>query len=303
MPILIKAKKLLGYVARSKFGDDLKKSFNLTSLKGGLTEYAAGEGKGGLVSKANSIWEGTKSLIGGLWKGVKAVLWSIGKLVQLTKIAFDYVWTFNWNVSAEEVEAGYQALKVNASGALGRVAGRTLGFVTAAAVSGGAMMTVNKTMAVYALQMAATDQQDEILGELESSTRSVATVAAGVLIKQAYRGLKFWGQDVAVAITKRMEARGWAEPGMAEHISNVYSEKSEPFTFSGKYNEWKETKSPTMQEFLDEFGDEFSDSFWDTLICIGNSVDQFHAEQALVDEAKQTSQTELVSLELSPSPA
>ncbi|MEC4806515.1 MAG: hypothetical protein SAJ12_07245 [Jaaginema sp. PMC 1079.18] len=300
MSFVLKAKQLAGYITRNEKFKGLTKSFNLTALKGGMTEYAKGESKGWFVKAKNWIWEETNSIIGELWAGAKALLWSAQKIVQISKMLFDYVWTFDWNVSEETVKAGYQAVRINAAGAIGRVSGRTLGFIVAGAISGTALMTINKSMALYALQMAREDQQDEILEELASSTKSVAGQFAANLIKHAYRGIKFWGRDQAAAIAEIWEAAGWAEPGMAEHIRNVYSEKSEPCSFSSKYNEWKESKSPATEEFLDEFGDEFSDAFWDTLICIGSSVDQFHAQSALVENSRTQSRSELVTLEISP---
>lgn len=283
-------------------------------LKGFSSQVSRGSGSGGGI--VGWVWGIIKNvggwLITKLWGFITSFIsWSFSTIISWVQQTFNFVWTFDWNASDEELDTNvkslYQGLITQAAGTLGS----SLGWLVGGILPGVLTFVFNEPLGVYLLNHVGQEMIEELLPQigaliqatLRTLTRHIFTSTYKRLRKRLVGANEFKPlTDAQIAAKYQAEVdAGRMTPDQAKEAvdkgqrirdaaKNGFERK--PWSFQKKMEEFQEKYVPkNLQDAAEEFREEFAEGFWEGLYVNANALDEYVAKQRLTRPAVLGTQT------------
>lgn len=231
----------------------------------------------------------------------KLISWSLATIWSWATQAFQFIWTFDWNMSDEKIDESiksqYQALITQTGGALGAMAGWLVGGV----LPGVVLFVFNEPLGVHVLNEVGEEALEELApvigGLIRSTLRTITRHAMLATYKRARNYLV--GKNPLYQKSEdelKADAKAKVDSGQwTQQQANDYVEKTKrvqqaskdqfqrkPYTFQKQFEQWREDTFPDWaQDAAEEFVEEFSEAVIESGYVVANSIDSYVAKQKI----------------------
>lgn len=208
----------------------------------------------------------------------RAFSFSLTTLVSWLQAGFYFIWTFNWNITDQEIAQQIQGAQIGMASLLGGAAGEITGYLACGATAGGLLYVFNPQMAAYVAKELGEEGLEEFLGyaySIASASFYAGAYFAFVKLYQSNRALfHLWRDVVGTALDVVVPGQlSWQEYVKQRQADNGY------LSFAGFIEESVETLSPVPAAFWEEFFDELFEGCFEALYVVAGSMEAWIAEQ------------------------
>lgn len=228
-------------------------------------------------------------VIGGLVKISAVKIWSI-----ITTGAI-FLMNFNWNIADEDLEARWKAAETVWWGQLGSTIGTALGWVTCGVIPSAVIFSFNRALAAHVLMNVGEEAFDEMVDELGLLMTMTVRNAANRRLAEAFIGFRWLvknaanGEEPDTLMGQLVQNYLNDFPQLKEAAQSWGNKGAKPWVLSQKIEEFIENL-PIEQKyvnFLEEMVEQFGDSCIEAGYVVAGSIDEYIANQKIVNDAQQ----------------
>lgn len=214
------------------------------------------------------------ALIGNMLK------FSATQIVQWFREAVEFIWTFNWDISDDEINLQIRQQWNTFETRVIGILGRSIGNLLAVGVGGTIVFYINPLLAKLLLAQVADDLFLELIGSFSS------------LVEQALKGLVVSGFLGAYKSARQFIKKAYKNPQIkalalqigisSEAIESWGDKEVKDWSFSAQKERFVESiGNEQLQNNINEFLEEASDGFWDTAASMASIWDamQFQSQE------------------------
>lgn len=274
---------------------------------------AKSQGYGGLLGW---VFRGVGSVLGWFLKGawslvIKVISWSFSTAISWVQQTFNFIWTFDWNASDEQLDTNVKSLYQGLLSQAGGTLGASLGWLVGGILPGALVFVFNEPLGVYLLNHVGQEMIEELLPQigaliqatLRTLTRHLFTATYKRLRKRLVGANEFKTlSDTQIAAKYQAEvdagrmtaeqAKEAVERGQRLRDAAKSGFERKPWSFQKKMEEFQEKYIPkNLQDAAEEFREEFSEGFWEGLYVNASALDEYVAKQRLTRPAVLGTQT------------
>lgn len=248
-----------------------------------LGEQASGDG-GNIITK---VWNGFSRFAGFLISGVISQLtavfqWSVSALVGLLFSTVQFIWTFNWNASDEQLDQNIQGSFDALGGTLGGTIGNALGHLVCGVLPGAAIFAFNEPMGLYVLKNVSEEMLDDMAGNIANLIKQTALTGIRAGITFAYKNVRRAWREPDGKVRAKLKASGMND----EKINAAMAERNKPWSFASATEDLIESlPDGFIQNFAEEMFEEFTEACMEAGYAAANSVDSYIAMQKMGNDA------------------
>lgn len=186
-----------------------------------------------------------------------------------------FIWTFNWNISDEQLRQNIQSNFESVASLAGGTLGNALGYLSCGVLPSAVIYAFNPALGALALKNVAEEMVDEFVGNLQSLT--VATFQLGTQIV-----LSWLFSNARRLIKNSAEAIGNILGDRVENIIKAWGNGSEAWSMGNEFEEWIESiENQALENFTEELAEELIEGCVEAGFVVANTADQFYAQQKL----------------------
>lgn len=253
--------------------------------------------------------------LAGVWDLLKRfVSWSFSAIWGLCVSTFQFVWTFDWNQSDEQLDAyiksQYQQLVVQAAGGLGQM----MGWLVCGALPGVVMFAFNEALGAHILKEVGEEALEELIPVIGNLVQATLRTLGRQALVGTYKRLRSWlvgnnpmytksdeqlMQDLNASYSDRWKAGLYPDAESAQAAAREAYEKQQkvrdaaksgferkPWSFQKAFEEWREDTFPEgWQDAVEEFVEEFSDACIEAGYVVAGSLDSYYAQSKIMAPA------------------
>lgn len=224
-----------------------------------------------------------------------AMTWTATKIWQVITSAFIFAWNFNWNMPDEDFIQAWKNAEIAWYGQLGETLGTALGWLTCGLAPAAVIYTFNPALAAHILLNVGEEAYDEMIGELATLSNIYARNAANRAMGELFIAFRWMVKNVANGEERSSLAEGLvgnvldAFPKLKEGAKKWGEKGSKPWILSQVVEEAIENLpiETKYQEMLEEMIESFGDSCLEAGYVVAGAIDEWIANQKLVNEATQ----------------
>lgn len=199
-----------------------------------------------------------------------------GSLVQ----ARNFIWTFNWNTSDQDLDRQARARWENMGSLLGGLAGNAFGWFSCGVLPGVSMFRFNPAMAVYVLKEVGEEALEELATNAAFVVRTIFRNLAQDAFSWGFKNFRHWMKQPDNVFAQALFGDRYAQV-----MKNWGRQGGPSWSFASALDEVVES---IPNKFWRNFAEEFLEEAWDSCVEAGyvvtNSVESFLAMQRLQQE-------------------
>lgn len=187
----------------------------------------------------------------------------------------NFVWTFNWNASDQDLDRQARAQWNSLGGLLGGLAGNAFGWFACGILPGISIFTFNKAMGLYVLKEVGEEALEELAANVANVTRTIFRNLSRNAFTWAFKNFRRWMKEPGNQFAKALFGDRY------DQVMREWGRQGGPSWSFASALEDRIERIPNkfLQQFLEEFLEESWDACVEAGFVVANSVESYLAMQ------------------------
>lgn len=247
-------------------------------------------------SAVGQFFKSISTVVGFLFDGIiqPFLQWSATKIWTILVSSVIFLFNFNWNISDEDLEARLKNAEIAWWAQLGSTIGTSLGWITCGFIPTAVVFSFNRALAAHILLNVGEEAYDEMISEVAALVNMSARNFANQWITKLFIAFRWMVKNVALNVSNDSllsdtVGRLLEATKLSEAAKKWGDKGSKPWILSQKIEEAIENSGLELkyQAFLEEILESFGDSCIEAGYVVAGSIDEWIANQNLVNQSEQ----------------